>query len=155
APEIWVPMMMLGQIKPGSKELEQRNISSSYCVGRLKPGVSVAQAESALSNVMAQLGREYPDSNEGKGMMLTPPGLILPTFRTPMIGFTGVLMLTVALVLLIACTNLAGLFLARSAARRKEIAIRLSLGASRARLVRQLLTESLLLALAGGVVGVL
>src|SRR5262245_37528145 len=155
APEMWVPMMMLGQIKPGSKELEQRNISSSYCLGRLKPGVSMAQAESALSNLMAQLGREYPDSNEGKGVMLTPPGLIIPTFRTPMIGFTGVLMLTVALVLLIACTNLAGLLLARATGRRKEIAIRLSLGASRARLVWQLLTESVLLALAGGGVGVL
>src|SRR5215831_1460304 len=155
APELWAPMMMLGQIEPGSKQLEQRNVASSYCVGRLKPGVSAAQAESALTNLMAQLGREYPDSNEGKGMMLTPPGLIFPTVRTPMIGFAGVLMLTVALVLLIACTNLAGLLLARATGRRKEIAIRLALGASRARLVRQLLTESVLLALAGGIVGVL
>jgi len=155
APELWAPMMMLGQIEPGSKQLELRNVSSSYCVGRLKPGVSAAQAESALTNLMAQLGREYPDSNEGKGMMLTPPGLILPTVRTPFIGFAGVLMLTVALVLLIACTNLAGLLMARAAGRCKEIAIRLSLGASRAQLVRQLLTESVLLALAGGGVGVL
>ena len=155
APEMWVPMMMLGQIKPGSKELEQRNMNSIYCVGRLKPGVSAAQAESALTNVMAQLGREYPDSNEGKGMMLTPPGLVFPTARTSFIGFAGVLMLTVVLVLLIACTNLAGLLLARATGRRKEIAIRLSLGASRARLVRQLLTESVLLALAGGIVGTL
>jgi putative ABC transport system permease protein len=155
APEIWAPMMMLEQIKPGSKELEQRNISSTYCVGQLKPGLSVAQAESSLSNLMAQLGREYPDSNEGKGMILTRPGLISPTLRTPMIGFAGVLMLTVALVLVIACANLAGLLLARATGRRKEIAIRLALGASRARLVRQVLTESVLLALVGGVLGVL
>jgi len=155
APELWAPMMMLEQIEREAKQLEQRNISQSYCVGRLKPGVSMAQAESSLSNLMAQLGREYPDSNEGKGMMLTPPGLIHPTLRAPFIGFAGVLMLTVALVLLIACTNLAGLLLARATQRRKEIAIRLSLGASRARLVRQLLTESLLLAVAGGIVGAL
>ena len=118
APELWAPMMMLEQIEREAKQLEQRNISQSYCVGRLKPGVSMAQAESSLSNLMAQLGREYPDSNEGKGMMLTPPGLIHPTLRTPFIGFAGVLMLTVALVLLIACTNLAGLLLARATQRR-------------------------------------
>jgi putative ABC transport system permease protein len=155
APEIWVPMMMAGQIDPGSRLLEDRGTAQIFCVGQLKAGVSPAQAESALSNVMAQLGREYPKENEGLRIMLTPPGLIFPTFRTPVIGFAGALMLTVALVLLVACTNLAGLLLARAAGRSKEIAIRLSLGASRARLVRQLLTESLLLALAGGVVGAL
>src|SRR6266542_4008863 len=155
APEIWAPMMMAGQIDPGSRLLEDRGTAQILCVGRLKAGVSPAQAESALSNVMAQLGREYPKENEGLRIMLTPPGLIFPTLRTPVIGFAGALMLTVALVLLVACTNLAGLLLARAAGRRKEIAIRLSLGASRERLLRQLLTESLLLALAGGVVGTL
>ena len=155
APEIWVPMMMAPQIEPGARWLEDRGNGTILCVGRLRPGVSAAQAEGALSNVMIQLAREYPNINEGKRIMLTPPGLIFPTFRTPMIGFTGVLMLTVALVLLIACTNLAGLLLARATGRRKEIAIRVSLGAGRVRLVRQLLTESVLLALAGGIVGLL
>src|SRR5262245_57575890 len=154
-PEIWAPMMMARQIDPGSRLLGDRGTAQILCVGRLKAGVSLAQAESALSNVLAQLGREYPKENEGLRIMLTPPGLIFPTLRTPVIGFAGVLMLTVALVLLIACANLAGMLLARDAGRRKEIAIRLSLGAGRARLVRQLLTENLLLALAGGGAGML
>jgi predicted permease len=154
-PELWIPMMMLKWIEPGSNGLERRGTHNMFATGRLKPGVSYAQAIASLNILAEQLGREYPDTNEGVRIMLTPPGLIHPLLRGPVVGFTGVMMLTVGLVLLIACTNLANLLLARATERRKEIAIRLALGASRRRLIRQLLTESVLLSVAGGMVGFL
>jgi len=154
-PEVWVPVMMLEWIEPGSNWLDRRSTQNLFATGRLKPGVNVAQAKATLNVLAQQLGKEYPDTNEGQTITLTPPGLIHPILRGPVISFTGVLMFTVGLVLLIACTNLANLLLARATERRKEIAIRLALGASRFRLVRQLLTESVLLSVTGGVLGLL
>ncbi len=154
-PELWVPMMMQEWIEPGNGWLDRRSTQNLFATGRLKDGVSFAQAEASLNVLAGQLGKEYPETNEGQTMTLTPPGLIHPMLRTPVIGFTWALMAVVGLVLLIACTNLASLLLQRAAERRKEVAIRLALGASRFRLVRQLLTESVLLSLAGGAVGFL
>src|SRR4029434_7853866 len=125
-----------------------------FTVGRLKPGVSAAQAEASLNLLAAQLAKDFPNENEGLKIQVIPPGFVLPQFRNAMLGVSAALMGLVALVLLIACTNLANLLLARATERGKEIAIRLSIRASRGRIVRQLLTESVMLAVAGGLIGV-
>jgi macrolide transport system ATP-binding/permease protein len=155
APEIWFPMAMQAQIDVGDQWLTKRGVENIFVQGRLKSGVSTSQAQAALNLIAADLEREYPDINEGKRVILSPIGLMTGAGRGMVVGFVSLLMAGVGLVLLLACTNLANLLLARAAERRREIGVRLALGASRFQLVRQLLTESMLLAVGGGALGLL
>jgi predicted permease len=154
-PELWVPVSMLPWAEPGSRLLDERADNSFFAVARLKVGIDASQAEASLNMLAQQLGKEYPDTNEGQSVRLGAPGFIIPELRGAVVSFTWVLMAAVALVLLVTCTNLAGLLLARATDRRREIAIRLAMGASRMRLIRQLLIESLMLSIVGGAAGLM
>jgi predicted permease len=152
-PEIWVPMMMQAQIEVWHLWLENRMTFNMWVIGRLKPGVSRSQAEADLNVIAADLAREYPSADKGLQYKLARPGFIGDFVGAPLKAFTlGVLGLA-ALVLLAACANLASLLTARATDRERDIAIRLAVGARRSRLMRQILTETLLLALAGGTAG--
>ena len=152
APELYVPMAQEPHIEPGNDWLENRYTWNCWLVGRLRPGVPPAQAEAELTAITAELSRDYRNL-EGLRIVLSPPGLAGNLMRRGVVSFTSVLMGIAALVLLIACTNLANLLLARASERRKEIAVRLALGAGRGRLIRQLLMESLVLSAAGALGG--
>src|SRR6266480_3058193 len=152
-PEMFVPVMMAKTIEPGSRWVDKRDSNNLFTVGRLKPGISFAQAKAALETLTAKLAQDYPE-NVGRGIRLGKPGLFIPEIANSVFAFTGVLAAVGALVLLLACVNLASLLLARATDRRREIAVRLAIGATRRRLVRQLLTESLLISLGGGAAGI-
>jgi predicted permease len=156
-PALWAPLAMHAQLVPFESLFNSRRFLWMTVVGRLKPGVSVEQALASLQALAAHLQREYPKDNEGRNVKLLSlaQSVINPNGRAGVVGAGGLLMSVVVVILLIACANIANLLLARASSRRKEIAVRLSMGASRGRVIRQLLTESMLLSLAGGALGLL
>ena len=154
-PEVFFPMMMQKQLEGGSGNLESRSMSNTFVAGRRKPGVTVAQAQAAFDALARRLAEEYPKDDAGMKIVLSKAGLAGDYIRGPVLGFTSALFGVSCLVLLVACTNLASMLLARASDRRKQIAVSLAIGAARWHLIRQLLTESLVVAMAGGAGGAL
>jgi predicted permease len=151
-PDVWFPMMMADAALLGNGVPEARGTQFMYVFGRLKPGVDAAAAATDLARVFAEIQRIYPDVERARGDVL-PMARGVQTLRTRFERPLYVLLAVVGLLLIIACTNLAALLMARAAGRRHEIATRLSLGASPVRLLRQFFIESLVIAGLGAVVG--
>jgi predicted permease len=152
APSFWIPIVE-HQMVTGRDDMKYRGNHSLFTIGRLKPGMTPMQATADLNTLAAWLAKTYPGDDAGLTFSLAHPGLVGDMLGGPAKLFMSGLMLLSGLILLAACANLGSLFAARASDRSKEIALRLALGSRRAMVLRQLLTESVLVALAGGVIG--
>jgi len=156
APLVYLPVMMQNVLTPAFNAIVARGSNSMNVVGRLRDGTSIDRAAQSLEALLLQLREEFPDSYEnqlGHTLVLQNEAGIHPSFGSAQLGMSAVIMVVVGLLLLIACVNVANLFLARARDRRREMGIRISLGAGRGRIIQQLLTESLLFSVIAGLAG--
>jgi len=152
-PDMWTPLVEQMEID-GSNTLQERFNRDLFLIGRLKSNVTLEQAQADLNFIAAYLKKTYPSDDEGMLFKLTQPGLGGNYLGPPIRAFMTGLMLLAGLILLAACANLSGLFSARAIDRGREIALRVALGSTRRRVLRQLLTEAILISLAGGAAGI-
>ncbi|HTX76158.1 MAG TPA: ABC transporter permease, partial [Terracidiphilus sp.] len=152
APAMWIPIMEQ-PIVQGDNELQNRGDHSPWVIGRLRKGVTSAEATADLNTIGAALAKVYPHEDDGVKFSLAKPGLVGDFLGGPARAFMAGLMLLAGLILLAACANLGSLFAARASDRAKEVAMRMALGSRRRLIVRQLLTEAILVSIAGGVLG--
>jgi len=151
-PEFWIPIVNEEQIE-GYSFMVKRFNHGIYVIGSLKPGVAAQHAAENLNAVAHQMTHEHPTEDDGLGARLVKPGLMGDVFGAAARSFLTAIMVLAMLVLVAACANLAGICAARAADRTRELAIRLSIGSTRGHILRQLLTEAVLVALAGGAAG--
>ena len=154
-PQFWIPLGKLSEVSPLAVSEEARDTQWIRVAARLKPGVSQAQATRELEVIAQRLVQAHPDTDKDDGFHIEPINSVPPSFKKPLVLFLTGLSGVALLVLLIACANVANLLFARGTARQREMAVRTALGATRTQLLRQLLVESLLLSVAGGVLGIL
>lgn len=153
APAFYLPIIDLPEVASGWNPLHERGPHFTWVVGHVKPGVTPAQAAADLNTIAASMAKAHPRDDAGLKFSLARPGLVGDVLGGPARAFMLGLMLLAGLILLAACANLGSLFAARAADRAKEIAVRMALGSRRRLVVRELLTESVLVALAGGALG--
>ncbi|HEX6772901.1 MAG TPA: ABC transporter permease [Acidobacteriaceae bacterium] len=152
-PDFWIPIVEDGQIGYSHNYLNNRSTHNLLVLGRVKPGVTLQQAEENLNAISSQLAQQYPLADNGLNARLIKPGWMGDFYGDSLRSFMTALTALAALVLLAACANLGSIFAARAADRGRELAIRLAIGSSRWHILRQLLTEAVVVSLAGGVVG--